>query len=195
MSPLRVAILLYEDSRTGGPAKDFGPHSLVVACVADVLGVTVHSVFPRLQCVPKRGNVQVMRAIREDMDDLAVGGRRVVAVLDADQAPSLVDLPRSVSTQEVVDAVKAMCGAHACLDVALIDRNWETVVKEIMALRPDRFTPETFDRAVRHRPGERDLVLNSAAYGASSLRNDLRARMPSVEALVQHLASLVASAG
>ena len=53
-----LAVVLYEDSRADG-ARNFGPHSLVVACVADRVGIERYQLKSRLLGVPKNGAAKV----------------------------------------------------------------------------------------------------------------------------------------
>ena len=61
-----IITVLWEDQR-GGMVKGFGPHELLVSCVADELRCARDEVKKLIVSVPKKGNGNVIRALEQEL--------------------------------------------------------------------------------------------------------------------------------
>ncbi|MEX1368630.1 MAG: hypothetical protein AB1Z98_36215, partial [Nannocystaceae bacterium] len=79
--------VLWEDQR-GMQARGFGPHELLVACLADDLGIDRQQLKSFVSSHPKKGVTKVRAALVRDLPRLSTSGP-VVAVVDRDKALDL----------------------------------------------------------------------------------------------------------
>ena len=82
-----IVTLLWEDER-GGVAKGFGPHELLLSCIADDLGLPRELLLPCVNSVPKKGRDKLRTALQHEFLKLARFGP-VLAVIDKDRARDL----------------------------------------------------------------------------------------------------------
>lgn len=188
-----LVTILYEDS-VGAHLKEFGPHNLVVQCVADKLGGDVWRLHRQLIPEPKNGVNKLLDALRKDMNKLARGDSRVFALIDADDVRERLQLPQTACRTLVVAQIKR-CPSADRLDVVLLEKNLESLLVALRELQPTLATAEDWNRALAHKKhNERDLILNriakNPAHGA--LRVELLRTVPSFDRLVTRVAKLLA---
>jgi hypothetical protein len=176
----RIAVVLYEDSR-GRQPRDFGPHSLALACVADDLGVDsglwhLKASFPAL---PKNGNAELLKALEREANDLRAGGTEIVAVIDDDRIRDPLRLPPAACKRAVLDQVLAKRSTP--VDVILLERNVEDLVElaaQVLGLAG----------APRKSRNVRDaMLMRLARPERQSDRSRLRRQMPSFDRLISVL--------
>lgn len=169
--------VLWEDQR-GGAIKGFGPHELLVACVADALQCERHCVTKYVQSIPRKGNGNVIRALKQDLSKLSRSGP-VCAVLDSDQVLNL--WPGGQRPATCRSGIRAAVSAKASGDYKLIllDKNVETVVEACCRAMGD-VTPVS-----KPLPDDRDRLLGRAAWSAVNVRDNIRLKVQSFNYLVQ----------
>jgi hypothetical protein len=64
-----LATVLYEDQRAPQKTR-FGPHALVIACVADETGSDRWALEKRIEGIPKKGDSKLLRAHPEARDQI-----------------------------------------------------------------------------------------------------------------------------
>ena len=169
-----ILTVLYEDSLASRPT-NYGPHSLLLACVADKLGCNRWD--PRLktgvQASPKKGDSKLRAALAEDVPRLSNCGG-VAFVFDLDHVRDCFGLPSTSCLRTVLEAIKQ--DASVRFQVVLLDRNTETLVKACAdALRLP---------CPCKKPVERDRILNRAAAADVSVREKILDDCPSFRRLV-----------
>ncbi len=179
------AVILYEDAAAGQPVA-FGPHRLVMQCLADRLGQPAWDLGRVVLGQPKKGNTQVRRACRDGR--LYDASRIVIAVYDDDQVRRMLGLPAGTCTRKIGDALRTESPAAGRLRVVLLQRNMEALVRVVRECRG-----LTSPGVRKPSPTERDQVL--ASVTDPSRRHDrecvLRA-MPSFAYLVDKLTAALA---
>jgi hypothetical protein len=175
--------VLWEDQR-GGIIKGFGPHELLVSCVADELRCTRDGVKHCVIPAPRKGNGNVIRALKQDLDKLSRSGP-VCAVLDRDQAVNL--WPAGSRPATCLSGIRAAVAGLAPGDYELIllDTNVETVVTACCGALGS-VAPVS-----KPSPDERDRILTRAAWSAASTRASVRSAVPSFDRLVRWIANNV----
>jgi hypothetical protein len=189
----RVTIL-YEDS-AGTNVKQFGPHSLLVACVADQKRTDFWTVNKRLIAEPKNGVNKLLDALREDMNRYARGGGWVFALIDRDDVHDHLEpkLAPNACRTSIIERIKR-CPSADRLDVVLLEKNLETILQSLRELQPELAGPENWNRAISQKDiNERDRILNNVALNSArgTLRAELLARVPSFARLVSRVAAFV----
>ncbi|MCG3133166.1 MAG: hypothetical protein HMLKMBBP_00273 [Planctomycetes bacterium] len=177
---MRRVVLLWEDSIGGGQVvREFGPGSLVRACVADDLGVSIYADEVKLGIVhhPMNGNQKVVHGCRAK--EYVNSSATVMAVLDLDRAYQVCELPADACLVSIRNALRERTGPAV---VRLIDRNIESVFTTARVVLGE---PTTVIRKPRLQ--ERDRVLNALAFGRerAEARSELRSRVPSFDRLVR----------
>jgi hypothetical protein len=179
-----IVTVLWEDQR-GGQVKDFGPDLLLRACVADDLQVPRDAVHWRLDSVPKKGNGNVVRALREDGGRLARSGP-VCAVLDRDKV--LLLWSREQRPANCKTGIRAAIARDALGEpkVVLLEDNVETLIRAacVAVASPSP--------ASKSSPLERDRILSRLAWGSEEDRRKLRASVSSFDYLVKWTTEQVA---
>lgn len=176
--------LLWEDEQ-GLDARRFGPHVLLVACVADDLSADRRRIDSRLRSLPKKGNGNVVRAIREDLPDLCKPGP-VMAILDSDQIAGLLGEPMPAPICLVRASKATLAKFPGDYQLLLLERSVDTLVSSVCQL--------TSQQLVRNKatPDERDRILCKAAWNPSRrVRDDLRGLVPTFDRLVRRLAKVL----
>jgi len=79
-----LATILYEDEARGGETKEFGPHNLIVACVADRCGRTIWDLKQQIDGRPMKGCSKVIKE-SGNVELIAPDCHPVVMLLDDDQ--------------------------------------------------------------------------------------------------------------
>lgn len=187
--------ILYEDQR--GQRQGFGLHTLVKACVFDVINGERHRVEGALSDYrPLKGVDNVLKACRQDFDLIAADGRTLVAILDSDAIRSKLKLPKAATDAHVEQAIRKGCQAPERLLVVLIKENTESVIEAAAACDPgiDRGRVE---RAVKHKELlERDAILTEISWErARALRDCVLGKVPSLQSLVELLLRLLRGGG
>jgi hypothetical protein len=190
-----VATVLYEDQRAPQRTR-FGPHALVIACVADETGTDRWTLEKRIEGIPKKGDSKLLWAVREDAANLTHDGRALVAVFDDDRVRKLLGLDGRACKTLVKEAIAAGGTAGTLLEVVLLQRNIEdVVVAAARALGRPMDDPQVVRALGKHagHPEARDAILHAAAASADvAVRQAILAAVPSFARVVR---GLVARAG
>lgn len=189
-----MVLVLYEDSLVrGGKPTNYGPHLLLVQCVADRLAVArprPHGYLARdlidrgLACNPRRGNTKLRDAAHANLEKHTRGGKNVVAVYDRDRINEIVVVTDPSCTRAIVEAL-APAGGSDRLATVLLDANLETVITTLRGCGMRADLP--WDEALAKRAGalgDRDRIMQNAAVADQAIRDRLLERMASFEYLV-----------
>ena len=84
----RLIVVFYGDQAT--QIKEFGPHNLLCACVADRLGLGVWAIRRRTNAIPCKGDSKMLARCKAEG---ARYGDGKLALFDADKFPRLLKLP------------------------------------------------------------------------------------------------------
>jgi hypothetical protein len=185
-----IAVILYEDDR--GQEKQFGLHALVLACVADDLGVDMFTLTRKLDGRPMKGVSNILQSCRNDIRRIGPKGQKVFALVDDDHIRHhLRGVDARADAETVTRTIKEQSDAPAQLEVILLKENTETVIKA--AKQCDPLLPDAaIAEALRKRLAQRDRILNSVARAVNrAIRDCIRDKVPAIEELVRALAVLV----
>lgn len=183
-----LAIILYEDQR--GPTKEFALHDVVMACVADELGVTVVEARRMAEGRPMKGVSNVLQTCRRDIRKLAARGQRVFAVIDNDHIrEQLPGVDPRADDATVIRAIREDCNCPEQLEVILLHKNIESVIEAARDCGAES-SAETVALALRKHLMQRDLVFRGVAWGRPEVRACIRGKMPALERLVGLLVRL-----
>jgi len=184
---------LYEDKR--GPSMGFGLHKFIKACVFDEVDGN-RRIFEKLldDCRPMNGNSKLLKTCREDLNDIAFDGRKIIAVFDDDRVRDLLKLPPEATDVEVVTAVLEECPSPGNLLVFLLERNMETVIEQISGC--DASVGERLVRKALDKDREaRDVLLDRASRERyRMLRECVLEANPSLKKLVKRICDIVGQA-
>ena len=185
----RPVIVLFEDSRSS--ATKTALDDLLISCVADTLGVEDRQALRhRLEVRMRKGNHNLLEDCRH-VDDIARLGELVVAVFDDDRVRRLLGLSAKASQNQVEAAIKKGCPNPAGLEVVLLHKNMETLLRTARDCQVEA-TDETWTGAIeRKRLNARDQILKKLAFGAQTFRDCVRKRLPSFEQLVMIAANAI----
>jgi hypothetical protein len=179
---MRPIIVLYEDA-PGNQPREFGPHNLALACLADRLNRSVYDLKQHVEGHPKKGNDRV----RQESHRLAADKIVVFAVYDDDRICELTALPSTACKREVVAALQPQT-TPAHVTVVLLHQRIETLLK---AARSCSKQP-----ALTRKPSplDRDIHLNRLALDPTRRqeRDCVLRDMPSFAYLVDKLAGALA---
>lgn len=178
-----IVTVLWEDQR-GGQIKGFGPHALLVACVADSLGLVPNRLKGLIESHPKKGNGNVIVALRRDLERLANSGP-VVAVFDRDKIPELVNLHQPVADCRRITKERIRNLAPGNYEVVFLERNIETLIEAVCRVLGES-APEQ-----KPRPDERDRILGRAVWASPDVRRRIRDECPSFSRLVDVMARYI----
>ncbi len=180
--------VLWEDAR-GGELKGFGPHELLLACIADELEsgdwwarkrVAQRSV----EAHPKKGNANGVKALKGVARDLFAGP--VVAVLDVDRAHELWSekLPRNCKTAIGARIRKDAPGGY---EIVFLIENVESLLHAASAALGEPALTK------KPTPDDRDVRLGKVAGDPTKAdaRNRVRSDLPSFDRLVKKVTALV----
>jgi hypothetical protein len=150
---------------------------LLLACVADDLGVHPGSLHRDVRSIPRNGNANVRKALQNDLRHLRKIGP-VIAIVDWDKIADLWRhaVPRPAACKQ---GITARFREEAAGDYHLIflDRNVETLVAlACEGLGHHGPPPKSHDA--------RDAVLAKASWAPPSVRQHVRGRCPSFERIV-----------
>lgn len=188
--------VIWEDKR-GGNIKGFGPHDLLVSCVADDwLALRKADNFysgralvkPCVVSVPMKGNGNVINALRQDVSKLRRSGP-VCAVLDRDEAQKLLT-SAGLRPPQCLSGIRTAVPDKAPGDyeLVLLIENMETLIEACcQATRMDmpRSKPS---------PDLRDRILGKLAWGDAPARTAVRNAVPSFHRLVKWVTTRLPSA-
>jgi hypothetical protein len=182
---MRITVL-WEDC-TGGETKGFGPHDLLVACVADRLGRERREVKGFVSSVPKKGAGNIIRELKTNLTKLNKVGK-VFAVIDWDRVADLwktaSSLPNCMSSIRDRLAMDIPCGDY---ELVFLVQNMESLLDAC----DDPRHVKTKGR--KPTPDERDRVLGRITWVASlSPRQGVLTRCPSFDRLVGKVADALA---
>jgi hypothetical protein len=176
--------VLYEDQLAAKPT-NYGPHILLLACVADRGGGDAWSLRNRVRGIPKKGDAKLRAALRDDGELLRSSGY-LVAMFDEDRVRTCYGLPHDACKQTILDRIASEATGGPTL--VLLERNMEDLVNaSCVALQ--HAIP-----AKKPTPEERDRILLRAANEGRAARDAILHAVPSFARLVriigEHLAPL-----
>lgn len=184
-------MILYEDNR--GAEKGFGLHALVVACVADDLGVEMFALTKKLDGRPMNGVANIVRSCRRDIHRIAPQGQTVFALIDDDRIRDhLPGVDVRAEEDTVVRAIKGQSDAPAQLEVFLLKKNTETVIEAARRCDPT-LADDAVEQALRKNLAQRDRIFNNVARTGRAVRDCIRANVPALHRLVIALCAVVAA--
>jgi hypothetical protein len=181
-----VAVVLWED-QLRLDAKNFGPHQLTLACLADELGDATQwdswQLRRAIAGIPQKGAGTLKTKLRQP-GQLVASGERLFAVFDDDEVRRLYGLERKACKSVVLESIRSTCPITS-LTVVLLEENVETLVAAA-ARALGRAVPE------RKAPNVRDSILMKlAAESSRQRRDDVRAQVSSFERLVSCLINAI----
>ena len=181
-----IVWVLWEDQRDAR-ARDFGPHTLLLACIADDLGYPFGK-FPqaeRVRASPKKGCNKLLAELKLNLKRLLDDGQ-LCAVFDRDQAHRLWGSDKQVARCRSSLLAKIKNEAPGAYDVVFLEQNVETLYVaccNALGLASGTSKPD---------PVTRDEVLSKVAFRQPELRAKVRADVPSFDRLVRKVGELVA---
>lgn len=198
--------VLYEDSLVaGGKPSNYGPHVLVAQCVAERLASLAgradayagrRLIQAGLSANPRRGATKLRDEVFDQLDRLARGGRRMVAVYDRDRIHEVVAVKRPACTGDIVAALTPPAADPDALATVVLDAKLESILDALRACgMPSTLPWSDASRKARGALQARDRIMHNAAQPQHRAARDcLMQRMPSFEYLVCKVASAVMSA-
>ncbi len=165
--------VLYEDERAE-EEKNYGPHMLLLACVADRVGGDRWALRHSIDAIPKKGDGNLEKALDEEGATLG-GDGPVVAMFDNDKVRLCYGLAGGACKRDVLQTIRAQ--AKGTPTIVLLEENMEDLVGAC-CVALNRPTPRT-----KPKPLERDGILHAAAADATA-RAKILAAVPSFERLV-----------
>jgi hypothetical protein len=170
----RIMTVLYEDQTSVTP-KNYGPHMLLLACVADALGRDRWELREHVVAAPKKGDSKLRAALAQDGELLAKSGP-IVAVFDHDHVRDCFKLTADACKRTVLVAIKGCTSAGP--EVVLLVENMETVITACCQVL-GRPVPEK-----KPTPLERDGIVQAVANSEDrAVREALLSRVPSFKRL------------
>lgn len=177
---MRITVL-WEDS-PGGETKGFGPHALLVACVADELGLEREKIRGQISSVAAKGVGNIIRALKTNLTKLNRAGK-VFAVVDRDRAAEL--WKTASPPPNCMSAIRE----RIAKDIAGGEYELVFLVQNMESLLDACEDPSHAKVGVRKpTPDQRDRVLGRVTWDASSRRDRLRTSCPSFDRLVKRVA-------
>ncbi|MFH0902366.1 MAG: hypothetical protein V2A73_17170 [Pseudomonadota bacterium] len=190
-----IITILWEDQR-GVESKGFGPHELLLSCLADdMLLPPGQDQADRFECfrrhlkgvvrsIPQKGNSNVRKALQQNGERLARSGP-VFAVVDRDKIRELWKNQESIP----MDCMTAIRGrfhqdAPGKYDLVFLEQNVETLLVAALALNGQSLKEKPA-------PDERDRILVGLARDVPSRRAQLRRDCGSFDRLVTRVAARV----
>lgn len=167
--------VLYEDQIAVQPTS-YGPHMLVLACVADRVGGDPWALRARVVGIAKKGDSKLRAALRDDGGRLAKTGP-LVALFDDDRVRTCFGVPKGSCKRVVLDMIAKEASGRPT--IVLLERNMEDV---IAACAQALGQPAPSGKP---RPAERDAILLRAAAAEVSVRASIVRAVPSFERLVR----------
>ena len=172
----KLISVFYEDQLAGAKPNNYGPHALLLACVADQCQENRWALHLKVIAIPKKGDSKLRAALRDDAGLIAQGGR-VFALFDLDRVRNCYELAPNACKRTVLDAIAAEAtGAPA---IVLLEQHMETVVEACCAAS-NRPLP-----TAKPSPAERDSILHGIAAGDRGMRDAVLTSVPSFDRLVR----------
>ena len=174
-----IVTVLWEDQRAAG--KGFGPHELLVSCLADELATEASTLKKRVRSHPKKGNAKVLADLKLNAARLRNSGP-LFAVIDRDKVRKLwsaADAP--------TDCLSGL-GKHFHRD-APGDYELVFLIQNVESLL-DIAADVLGEAKLRSKPSpdERDGLFQRCTSVTSEVRLRIRQGCPSFERLVQLVA-------
>jgi hypothetical protein len=171
--------VFYED-QAAGEVKEFGPHLLLCACVADRVGSkTLWDIKASVDGQPKKGDSKLLAACKKhterDVDEV------VFALFDADKLHIRLGIPKG-SIDELRIALEAKI-ASSKVRPFLLEHKLETLVEASAGC-----LEQPVEDPIPKRHNERDMILSKAATASRSVRDCIMRTVPSFAALVDAIA-------
>ena len=183
-------VILYEDAP--GPRKGFGPHELVVRCVADdylapqnIGGSAEFALQRQLDGRPMKGVDKVLAACKR-IEQILIGDQTLFLLLDDDQIRRHVGLPAASGYAEVEAAIRKLCPLPDRLHITLLAENAETLIRAAADCDPS-IDRGRVDSALRKKVLERDLVFQKVAWAGRAVRDCVRKKVPSFDGFIRAL--------
>lgn len=171
----RLITVLYEDQLAAQP-NNYGPHMLVLACVADRIGSEPWGLRQQVRAIPKKGDSKLRDALRDEGALLARCGPLLV-MFDADRVRACYGLPSHACKRSVLDKIHGEATGKPIL--ILLERNMEDVVdaccKALQQPSPQR----------KPTPPERDAILHKTVAASRHARDEVLQSVPSFARLVR----------
>ncbi len=169
--------VVWED-QLGGQVKAFGPHELLLACVADDLGRSRFALKHEIVSSPKKGNSNVRRTLQLDLEKLRNSGQ-VCAVLDRDQVLNLWHSTRRPNNcfSGIREALSE--DAPGEYEVVFLVENIESVIAACCYALSEPIPSK------KPALNERDRILSRVATGSAAMRQIVRKSVPSFDRLVR----------
>lgn len=120
-----IVTILWEDQR--GPTRGFGPHELLVQCLVDRLARKRSEIERCINGVPKKGVSNVLRAMRQDLRNLANDGP-VFAVIDRDKIHRALDAQPMNCMTGMRDYILENAQGKLYVDVVFLVDNIESLI-------------------------------------------------------------------
>lgn len=179
-----IVWVLWEDQRGEG-IKGFGPHTLLLSCLADDLGPRFDYVFlkQRVRASPKKSSSKVLAALRDNLKPLLDDGA-VFAVFDRDQVHRLWHEQRVRCRQGLRDRIRSE--AKGDYEILFLEENVETLTAA---------SSRALDKVAggaKPTPEERDSLLNHLAWSTLDRRTRVREQVPSFDRLVRKIGERLA---
>lgn len=179
-----IVTVLWEDQR-GVSSKGFGPHELLLSAVAKELNTERHKIARAVAPVPKKGNGNVLQALKHDLSRLTNSGP-VVAVFDWDKLRDLFKKPGTPAPEckrGLADLIRAEAAIPqgATAELVFLIENVESLTSLLCN--------NTNSNAKKPTPDERDRILLKAAW-EPALCQKVRVECASFDRLVKHVAKL-----
>lgn len=188
-----MLVILYEDQRNGN--QGFGLHDFVCQSVADRIqsGELWYALSRnRIVAVPKKGNGNLLRACRDDIDIYKRSYRKIFAIFDQDRFGELLNLGGNPCRQKLTSEFRRQCTAPE-LELVLFNRNIETVIQTIGESGLTSIPGRTIERALAKDQSSRDSVFIQCAQLLREDRARLLSQLPDVERLVSKVAEQLSS--
>lgn len=183
-----VATVLYEDKMQVGGRGAFPPHDFLLAMVADHTGLRVFDLARLVEKNPRKGVGNVIADVART--GRIAGAGMLCILVDRDRVAEHLRLPTNASEAAIIAALNDLSDAPDKLSVHFLDPNMEGLLLAIEACAPKERAPTIKDHNAR------DLFLKRAAYTlASSVRDCVRGKQPSLGALAALLAGLCPGGG
>ncbi len=175
-----IITVLWEDQR-GAEVKGFGPHDLLLACLADDTGGPRDTLKRLVESHPKKGNGNVRAALQRNLAGLSASGP-VFAVIDRDKIRQLWRYPGPPPPDcKPGIAEPFRLDAPGDYDLVFLVDNMESLVA---AARNALAVPHP---STKPNPDERDRLLARAAWGARDVRAAIRGSCTSFDRLVARI--------
>jgi hypothetical protein len=168
-------MVLYEDEQVKG-TRTYGPHMLLLACVADRVGGSSWELRASIDARPKKGDGNLKKVLDENGADLANAGP-LFALFDHDKVRACYGLAQEACKRDLLQAIRAH--TKGAPTVVLLEQNMEDLVNACctaMGLpRPN----------AKPKPLQRDQIVQRAAAAQATVRAEILATMPSFKRLVE----------